>query len=130
TIMLAALPDGGMKLVVLEGTAAIKFNGVTQHVDAGQLVFLTKENGMSPPITVDLKQLVASSGLFNNFKGKVGSEQLIQEAIKEQAEKMADGELEASGFKIGGDQNGLNVLNAAVNEALLNDLDTVKKALA
>ncbi len=130
TVMLAALPGGGMKLVVLEGTASIKYNGITQNVGAGQLVFLTQENGMSPPINVDLKQLVASSGLFNNFKGTIGSEQLIQEAIKEQAEKIEDGELEASGFKIGGDQNGLNILNAAVIEALLQQFVTVQNALS
>jgi len=129
TIMLAALPDGGMKLVVLEGTASVKFNGVTQNIGPGQLVFLTQENGMSPPINVNLQQLVGSSGLMNNFKGNIGSEQLIQDAIKEQAEKIADGELEASGFTIGGDQNGLNLFDAAALEALLEDLNKVQIAL-
>ena len=130
TIMLSALPDGGQKLVVLEGTATITYNGVTQTAIAGQLVFLTQENGMSPPITIDLQALVSSSGMINDFGGKIGNEQLIQEAIKEQAEKIADGELEASGFKIGGDQNGLNVLNASVIEALVRQLGALEQVLA
>lgn len=129
TVMLAALPNGGMKLVVLEGNASIKFNGVTQNVGPGQLVFMTPGEGMSPPITVDLKQLVASSGLFTNFKGTIGSEQLIQNAIKDQAELIEEGELEQSGFNIAGDGT-LSTVNAAALEALLQEFDKVQKALA
>jgi hypothetical protein len=128
TIMLAALPGGGMKLVVLEGTASIKYNGVTQNIGAGQLVFLTPGEGMSPPITVDLKQMVGSSGLFTGFKGGVGSEQLIQEAIKDQADLIAEGELEQSGFNIAGDGT-LSTVNAAAIEALLEEFDKVQNAL-
>jgi len=111
TIMMSALPDGGMKLVVLEGTASITQNGVTQMVGAGQLVFITKEQGMSPPINIDLGKLVASSGLINNLTGSIGSENLINEAISTQTEKIADGQLQNSGITIGGDQNGLKVVN-------------------
>jgi FecR-like protein len=130
TVMVGALPGGGMKMVVLEGTASVDYGGITQKVEAGQLVFLTQENGMSPPITVDLQALVASSGMVKNFNGTIGSEKLIQAAIKEQADKIAEGELESSGFTIGGDQNGLNVFNAAALEALLNELNQVQQALS
>jgi len=130
TIMLSALPDGGMKLVVLEGTAKVDYHGITQMVGPGQLVFLTQENGMSPAITVDLQRLVQSSGMIKDFTSKIGSEGLIQEAIKNQAEKIADGELKQSGYTIGGDQNGLNLLNAAAIEALTRQLGVVAQALS
>lgn len=127
TIMLSALPDGGQKLVVLEGTASITFNGVTQTVSAGQLVFLTPGGGMSPPINIDLAKLVSSSGLMNGLGGSIGSENLINEAIQGQTEQIADGELENSGFTIGGDDSGLNVVNdsSALQQALedLTDLN-------
>jgi len=127
TIMLSALPGGGQKLVVLEGTATITYNGVTQTVTAGQLVFLTAEHGMSPPINIDLGKLTSSSGLMNGMQGTIGSENLINDAIQNQTEQIADGELESSGFTIGGDENGLNVVNdnSALQQALedLTDLD-------
>jgi hypothetical protein len=117
TIMLSALPGGGMKLVVLEGMASVTYNGITQTIGAGQLVFLTKENGMSPPINVDLGKLVGSSGLINGMPGTIGSENLINEAIQNQSTLIADGQLENSGFVIGGDQNGLRTVDQAVLDA-------------
>src|SRR5204862_331177 len=98
-------------------------NGITQTVGAGQLVFITKEQGMSPPINIDLSKLVASSSLINNMTGGIGSESLINEAISVQTEQIADGQLENSGIVIGGDQNGLNVVNnTSDTQAAIEDL--------
>lgn len=105
TIMLSVLPDGGVKLVVLEGTSTLTFQGQTVTLLAGQLCIFTPGQGISQPATIDLKKLTETSVMLKGFQGPLGSEDLIQEAIAAQLKQLSNGELQ-----ITGDEKGLKYI--------------------
>lgn len=102
TIMLSVLPDGGVKMLVLEGTGTLAYQGQTETINAGQVSIYTPGQGISAPTTIDLKKLTETSSMLKSFNGPLGSEQEIQEAIEAQQRLLASGQL-----SISGDENGL-----------------------
>jgi len=102
TIMLSVLPDGGVKMLILEGTGTLAYHGQTETLKAGQVSIFTPGQGISVPTTIDLKKLTETSSMLKSFSGPLGSEQEIQDAIEAQQHLLASGEL-----NISGDANGL-----------------------
>ena len=102
TIMLSVLADGSVKLVNLEGTSMLSFQGQTQTLQPGQLCIYTPGQGISLPTTINLKRLVETSAMLKSFRGSLGSERLIQEAIDAQQLLLSSGQL-----SITGDEKGL-----------------------
>ena len=114
TIMLSVLPDGSVKLVNLEGTSMLSFQGQTQTLQPGQLCIYTPGQGISLPTTIDLKHLVQTSAMLKSFRGSLGSERLIQEAIDAQQLLLSSGQL-----SITGDEKGLQfVTDSGVSSAI------------
>jgi hypothetical protein len=101
TIMLSVLPDGSVKLVVLEGIGTLTFQGQTVTLLAGQLCIYTPGQGISQPSTIDLKKLTETSSMLGGFQGKLGSEDLIQQAIEAQLKQLSNGELQITGDEKG-----------------------------
>ena len=97
TIMFSVLQDGSVKLIDLEGTSMLSFQGQTETLQPGQLCIYTPGQGISPPTTIDLKRLVGTSTMLKSFKGPLGSEQLIQDAIDAQQKLLTSGKLTITG---------------------------------
>ena len=102
TIMVGATPDGGFKVVVLEGTAKVKLqNGETATLKAGQMVFVLPGNELSPVITVRLDLMVAGSQLVNGFDTPLPSSDLINISIDNQKHLIEDGKASDTGLLVG-----------------------------
>lgn len=101
TIIVSATPDGGFKLLVLEGTATMKLpNGQTVTLTAGQMTFVlpaSKGGGVGPVLNFDLKKEVASSNLVNGFTLSLPSQNLIVNATDIQQQKISTGDLIQTG---------------------------------
>ena len=93
TIIVVATPDGGFKLIVLEGKGkATLANGRSRSLKAGQMVFvLPVGKGFSPVLTINLGGLVAGSQLVNGFSHDLPSLGLIRAAVRKQNDDLAKG---------------------------------------
>lgn len=105
TIIAAATPDGGFKLLVLEGRAQVDFaNGVRQQLDAGQLSFVRPGGaGLGTPgpvLNFDLAQLVANSGLVQGFNRPLPSVGKINQAVRKQNRSVGQGKYITTGFLV------------------------------
>ncbi|MDB6024145.1 MAG: iron dicitrate transport regulator FecR [Verrucomicrobiales bacterium] len=102
TIMVGATPDGGFKVVVLEGTAKVKLNnGQTEILKAGQMVFVLPNEKLSPVITFRLDLLVTASKLIQGFDTPLPSSDLINLAIDEQKHLIDRGVASDTGLEVG-----------------------------
>jgi hypothetical protein len=101
TIIVSATPDGGFKLLVLEGTATLKLpNGQTLTLKAGQMSFVlpaSKGGGAGPVLNFDLKEQVATSALVNGFTLSLPSQDLIVDATNTQQKQISTGALQRTG---------------------------------
>ena len=93
TLMVAATPDGGFKVIMLEGRGKVVLpNGKSVILKAGQMVFvLPNGQGFSGVITIRLGNLVAGSLLVNGFSNPLPSMPLIQAAVEKQERLIASG---------------------------------------
>src|ERR1039458_5772493 len=99
TIIAVATPNGGFKIIVLEGKGKATLpNGKTAHLKEGQLVFvLPGQNDFGPLLDINLGKLVGGSLLVNGFSTPLSSQYLINEAIDRQKKKLAHGGAEDTG---------------------------------
>jgi len=101
TIIVSATPDGGFKLLVLEGTATMKLpNGQIVTVGAGQMTFVlpaSKGGTAGPTVNFDLKKEAQSSALVNGFTVDLPSTNLIVDATNQQQVKIQSGQLTQTG---------------------------------
>jgi hypothetical protein len=121
TIIVAATPNGGFKLIVLEGrgTATLP-NGNSRRLKAGQMVFvLPAGGGFSPVLDINLGALVAGSQLVNGFSRDLPSIALIRSAVQRQNEDIAKGRAV---------DTGLSANSFAVSPKLRHGLDTIDHA--
>jgi hypothetical protein len=119
TIIVAATPDGGFKLIVLEGTAKATLpDGKSITLKAGQLVYvLPGGKGFSQVLDINLGKLVAGSLLVSGYAQPLPSLVKIQDAVKRQNRDLAKGR--ASDTGVSADEfarktrvgNGLNALD-------------------
>lgn len=100
TLIVSATPNGGFKVILLEGTGKVTLpngNSVTLH--AGQLVFvLPGGTQFSPVLDINLGKLVAGSLLINGFPDELTSMSLINEAIQKQNSEIASGKATDTGM--------------------------------
>ncbi len=102
TIIVSSTPDGGFKILVLEGTAKITLaNGQTQVVNAGQEVFILPGGDISPVINFRLDTLVADSKLVGGFDSDLPSIGKIRDEISHQEQLIVNGEAQDTGLIVG-----------------------------
>ena len=102
TIIVSTTPDGGFKLLVLEGTAKVTLpNGQTEVVKAGQEVFILPGGQLSPIIDFRLGTLIADSKLVGGFESPLPSMDQIHRAVDQQEQLIVNGEAQDTGFTVG-----------------------------
>jgi len=107
TIVVTTTPDGGFKVLVLEGQAEVKFlTGLKQHLDAGQMTFILPGGGMSPIIFFRLDANVRGSQLVNGFSGHpLPSSDNIGAEIAKQGKMIQSGKAKDTGLLVGNRAN-------------------------
>ncbi len=102
TIVVTTTPDGGFKILVLEGFAEVKFlNGLKQHLSAGQMTFILPGGGMSPIIVFRLDSNAKSSQLINGFDHPLPSNSKIGDEINRQTKLINKGLAQDTGLVVG-----------------------------
>lgn len=102
TIVVTTTASGGFKVLILEGFAEVKFlNGIRQHLDAGQMVFVLPGGGMSPIIVFRLDQNIKSSQLVNGFQNPLPSLTKIQDGVGKQTAMIQKGKAVDTGLLVG-----------------------------
>ena len=92
TLIVSATPDGGFKVILLEGKGTVTVpNTPPATLHAGQLVFVLPGGKLSPVLNINLGKLVGGSQLVKGFSHELTSLPLIQAAIHEQNLKLASG---------------------------------------
>jgi hypothetical protein len=99
TIIVSATPNGGFKIIVLEGKGKATLpNGKTVRLKEGQLVFvLPGQNVFGPLLDINLEKLVSGSLLVNGFSTPLSSQPLIHNAIRRQKHQLSGGGAEDTG---------------------------------
>jgi hypothetical protein len=99
TIIVSATPDGGFKLIVLEGTAQATLpNGQTITLQAGQMVIIPPgSRRFGEVLTINLDRLVTGSQLINGFPNELPSRSRINDAVNKQNDDLAKGRAQDTG---------------------------------
>lgn len=105
TIIAAATPDGGFKLLVLEGRAQVDFaSGARQQLEAGQMTFVRPAGGglgsPGPVLHFDLARQVQSSRLIQGFSRPLASREKINQAVESQRRSVGQGQFVTTGFLV------------------------------
>ncbi len=118
TLIVSATPDGGFKVILLEGSGTVTLpGGPSATLNAGQLVFVLPGGTLSPVLNINLGKLVAGSQLVNGFPDQLASLPLINLAIQNQNSKIKSGKATDTGLPPGFflnppvPGNGLNTLD-------------------
>ena len=100
TLIVATTPDGGFKVIVLEGRARVTLpNGRQSNLDAGQMVFVLPAGaGFSNVLDINLGQLVAGSQLVSGFSRELPSVAQISAAVKKQNSRLEKGDAVDTGM--------------------------------
>jgi hypothetical protein len=100
TLIVATTPDGGFKVIVLEGRARVILpNGRQSNLDAGQMVFVLPAGAaFSNVLDINLGQLVAGSRLVNGFSRELPSATQISAAVKKQSSRLEKGDAVDTGM--------------------------------
>jgi hypothetical protein len=99
TLIASATPDGGFKVIFLEGKGTVTLaNGSKVGLKAGQLVYVRPgDKGFGPVLSINLAKLVAGSQLVGGFPDQLASLPLIQQAIQLQQKQIASGQVADTG---------------------------------
>jgi FecR-like protein len=100
TLIVATTPDGGFKVIVLEGRARVTLpNGRQSNLDAGQMVFVLPAGaGFSNVLDINLGRLVAGSLLVTGFSRELPSVAQISAAVKKQNGRLEKGDAVDTGM--------------------------------
>lgn len=102
TIVVSATPDGGFKVILLEGSGTVTLpSGASATLNAGQLVFVLPGGTLSPVLNINLGKLVAGSQLVNGFPDQLVSLPLINAAIAAQNNQLNSGKATDTGLPPG-----------------------------
>jgi len=92
TLIVSATPNGGFKVILLEGKGSVTLaGGASATLHAGQLVFVLPGGTLSQVLDINLGKLVGGSQLVKGFSHPLFSMPLIQGAIKKQNSEIATG---------------------------------------
>ena len=120
TIAVVATPDGGFKLLVIEGTAQVNYpDGTSRLLNAGQMTFVlpsqdpagslpgapagagNKRPGRKGPVlNFDLERMTKEAALLNGFSSPIPSEGKIEQATNAQRRRLGDGFLRRTKARI------------------------------
>lgn len=105
TIIAAATPDGGFKLLVLEGRAQVDFtSGRRLALDAGQMTFVLPVAGGAgapgPVVNFDLARQLRGSQLVNGFARALPSREKADQAAAAQQRAVGEGRFVTTGFLV------------------------------
>jgi hypothetical protein len=105
TLIAATTPDGGYKLLVLEGRASVAFaSGAELRLEAGQMTFVRPGGGGTgapgPVLPFDLARQVKASRLVNGFSRPLPSQAKIERAVEAQAQAVNQGRYVTTGFLV------------------------------
>jgi FecR protein len=117
TLIVSATPDGGFKVILLEGTGQVTLpNGNSVTLKAGQLVYVQPGGTtFSAVLDINLDKLVNGSLLINGFSHELPSLPLIKLAIAGQNSDLAAGKIADTGVPAdnypGANGNGLSAID-------------------
>ena len=118
TLIVSATPDGGFKVILLEGKGTVTLpGGASATMRAGQLVFVLPGGTLSRVLDINLGKLVGGSLLINGFPDELPSLPLILAAVNQQNSQLASGNATDTGEPadhFAGSQppgNGLNTID-------------------
>jgi hypothetical protein len=103
TLMVSATPDGGFKVIVLEGRARVTLpGGDFRQLTAGQLLFvLPGQNQFGPRLMINLGTLVRGSRLVNGFPEPLPAMPEIDREIIRQDVLISTGQAEDTRVLVG-----------------------------
>ena len=103
TLIVASMPDGGFKCILLEGKGTITLpNGKTLKLTAGDMVYIPAgAQDFGAVVKVDLGKLVEGSQLVNGFSTPLPSLGDIRNEIAKQNIAIISGNYEETGMMIG-----------------------------
>jgi hypothetical protein len=120
TIMVEYMPDGLVKLIVVEGSVDLFFNerpGTFSTVNAGQMIIMPESATTIPaPVEVDLKRLLQTSKLLSNNDGGSPNQKQINNAVGNQQQDLQAGDLKPTGLVV--QQGGLVRVEQGSNIAI------------
>jgi len=102
TIIVVTTPDGGFKVLVLEGVAQVQFqNGQRQRLRAGQLIFVLPGGKPGPILAFRLDEQINGSKLVTGFLNPLPSMPLIYQQIANQIHQIQSGSALDTGLLVG-----------------------------
>jgi hypothetical protein len=102
TLIVTTTPNGGFKVIDLEGHVAINYlNGLQQRLAPGQMTFVLPGGNPSPVIVIRLDDLTKTSLLVQGFDQPLPSWPLILEQIAEQVKLIQSGGAQDTGLLVG-----------------------------
>lgn len=131
TVILSATKAGGFRLVVLEGTAEVRYaDGRHVRCRAGDMTMTQGGDAGSAGATqVHLEGLVGSSGLLGGFKRALPSMSLVEAAVERQSGLLASGDIRETGQTVGattleplGDRDRIRLIHREPKVEPLRDL--------
>jgi len=102
TILVAATPGGGFKVIVLEGRCRVTLpNGKQRNLGAGEIVFVLADGAnFTGPLPINLGKLVDGSLLVKGFAQPLPSQPLIVSAVDRQNARLRKGRWVDTGIVI------------------------------
>ncbi len=120
TIVVTTTPNGGFKILVLEGEAEIKFlKGVSQRLSSGHMTFVLPGGSISPIIVFRLDQNIRGSQLVQGFHTPLPSLNRIEDGITKQNKLIQKGKASDTGLLVG-DQANSSQVQAVDSSSLQN----------
>ena len=109
TLIVVSTPNGGFKVLLLEGKGEIKFlNGLRQYLAAGQMTFVLPGGSPGPVMYFRLSDQVAHSLLVQGFAQPLSSLPLINNVINLQNKMISSGKAVDTGLLVAGEPNPAN----------------------
>jgi hypothetical protein len=124
TLIVTTTPNGGMKVLDLEGHVEVKFlNGLKQKLSPGEMTFiLPGGNRFAPIIVFRLDKLTEKSLLVKGFTEPLSSMPLIADQIAKQTKQIQSGRATDTGLLVGdnANENQVAVLDPNTIQTIVN----------
>ena len=130
TLIVTTTPDGGMKVLDLEGSVEVNFlNKLKQKLSAGQMTFILPGGKQLAPVVVfRLDELIKNSLLVGGFGHPLASLPLILRQVEQQLKLIKSGHAADTGLLVGdkasADQVEVFDFNSIQNHVLNRDVQT------
>ncbi len=124
TLIVTTTPNGGMKVLDLEGHVEVKFlNGLKQKLSPGEMTFILPGGKHFAPIIVfRLDKLTEKSLLVKGFNEPLSSLPLIADQIAKQTKQIQSGRATDTGLLVGdnANENQVEVLDPNTIQTVVN----------